>query len=81
MGEASSDRPRGAWPQAEVIETGSITTNIGQHCNGGMCVGGYQEGTGTANTLLDSPVGLAFHHPSNTLFVCDSGNNVIRAMN
>jgi hypothetical protein len=64
-----------------VIATTSITTNIGQHCNGQQnCQGGYQEGTGTANTQLDSPVGLTFHYASNTLFVCDSGNNVIRAM-
>lgn len=64
-----------------VIATASVSTNVGQHCDGGAnCSGGYQEGTGTANTQLDSPVGLAFHHPSNTLFVCDSGNNVIRAL-
>jgi hypothetical protein len=64
-----------------VIATTSITTNIGQHCNGGAnCVGGYLEGTGTANTQLDGPIGLAFHYPSNTMFVCDAGNNVIRAL-
>ena len=63
-----------------VIATQSISTNIGQHCNGQNCQGGYQEGTGTANTQLQSPVGLAFHYPSNTMFVCDSGNNVIRAL-
>ncbi len=64
-----------------VIATQEVTTNIGQHCSGAMnCVGGYQEGQGTAGTQLTSPVGLAFHHPSNTMFVCDSGNNVIRAL-
>ena len=64
-----------------VIATTSITTNIGQHCGGGAnCAGGYQEGTGTANTQLDGPIGLAFHHPSGTLFVGDAGNNVIRAL-
>jgi hypothetical protein len=63
-----------------VIATTEVTTNIGQHCNGGPCNGGYQEGQGTANTQLDSPVGLAFHYPSNTVFVCDTGNNVIRSL-
>jgi hypothetical protein len=63
-----------------VIATTEITTNIGQDCGGGPCVGGYQEGQGTANTQLQSPVGLAFHYPSNTVFVCDTGNNVIRTL-
>jgi cysteine-rich repeat protein len=63
-----------------VIATTEVSTNIGQHCNGGPCNGGYQEGQGVANTQLDSPVGLAFHFPSNTVFVCDSGNNVIRTL-
>ena len=64
-----------------VIADQSITTNIGQDCGGGgNCPGGYQEGTGVANTQLRNPVGLAFHYPSNTVFVCDSDNNVIRAL-
>jgi len=64
-----------------VIATGEISTNVGQDCGGGAnCAGGYQEGTGTANTQLSNPVGLAFHFASNTLFICDSGNNVIRAL-
>ena len=64
-----------------MIATQEISTNVGQHCNGaGNCQGGYMEGTGTANTQLQSPVGLAFHYPSNTMFVCDSGNNVVRAL-
>jgi cysteine-rich repeat protein len=64
-----------------VIATQSVTTNIGQHCGGAQnCNGGYAEGTGTAGTQLNGPVGLAFHYPSNTMFVCDSGNNVIRAL-
>jgi cysteine-rich repeat protein len=64
-----------------VIATTEVTTNVGQHCNGMMpCSGGYQEGQGTGATQLDSPVGLAFHQPSNTVFVCDAGNNVVRTL-
>lgn len=63
-----------------VIATTEVTTNVGQHCNGAPCGGGYQEGQGTATTQLDSPVGLAFHPPTDTVFVCDTGNNVIRTL-
>jgi hypothetical protein len=64
-----------------VIATGSITTNVGQSCNGTMpCSGGHANGQQIPNTLLDSPVGLAFNAPTNTVFVCDTGNNVIRAL-
>lgn len=62
-----------------VIATQELSTNIGQHCGGNMpCAGGYQEGQGTANTQLNNPVGLAWHGPSGSMFVCDTGNHVIR---
>jgi hypothetical protein len=64
-----------------VIATQSVTTNVGQSCSGTMpCNGGHANGQQIQNTLLDAPVGLAFNAPTNTVFVCDSGNNVIRAL-
>jgi hypothetical protein len=61
-----------------VLGTYEISTNVGQHCDGTMpCDGSYNEGIGTA-ALLNSPVGLVFHYPSNSLFFFDSGNHVIR---
>jgi cysteine-rich repeat protein len=61
-----------------VIDTQSVSTLIGQHCAGGAnCNGGYAEGTGTAAQLA-GPVGLAWHAASNSMFVCDGGNSVIR---
>jgi len=61
-----------------VLATQSVTTNIGQHCNGQMnCMGGYTEGVGTA-ARLNGPFGLNYHFPSKSLFVLDSTNRVIR---
>ena len=61
----------------EVLATQSVTTLVGQHCGGGPCTGGYVEGVGTA-ALLSSPWSCVFHWPSRSLFVFDSGNNVLR---
>jgi cysteine-rich repeat protein len=61
-----------------VLATASITTLVGQHCGGGMnCNGGYAEGVGT-QAQLDGPFDVVFHYPSNSLFVYDGANNVIR---
>ena len=58
--------------------TGSVSTNLGQDCGGaGGCTGGYADGMGT-NALVDGPFGLAFHYASNSIFLLDAGNNVIR---
>jgi hypothetical protein len=61
-----------------VLATASITTNIGQHCNGAMvCNGAYMEGVGTA-ARINGPWDVKFHYPSNSLFFFDSGNAVVR---
>jgi len=61
-----------------VLATQSITTNVGQHCNGNMpCTGGFAAGIGS-QVQLNAPVGLVFHYPTNSLFVVDAGNYLIR---
>ena len=55
-----------------VLATAEVTTMMGV---AGMA--GYAEGTGAA-ALFDSPFSVVFHWPSNSLFVFDSGNFVIR---
>lgn len=67
-----------------VTATGSVTTLLGtpaactSNCScGANPAGGYAEGVGAA-AALDSPFSMAFHFPSNSLFVVDSGNSVIR---
>jgi hypothetical protein len=41
------------------------------------CAGSYVEAVGSAARLY-SPYAVAFHFPSNSLFLLDSGNDVIR---
>jgi len=61
-----------------VLATTRVTTLVGAHCGGAIgCAGGYAEGTGTA-ALFDTPYDVHWHWPSNTLFVVDSNNYVIR---
>jgi hypothetical protein len=61
-----------------VLSTASITTNIGQHCNGSMnCAGGYVEAVGTA-ARLNGPWDVKFHYPSSSLFLFDTANSVVR---
>src|SRR5690606_9868025 len=61
-----------------VLATAEISTLAGQHCNGQMnCAGGYAEGVGVA-AQFDGLFDIVFHQPSNSLFVYDGGNNVIR---
>jgi hypothetical protein len=55
-----------------------VSTLAGTHCGGtDPCAGGYASGVGTA-ALFDGPFAIAFHYPSNTLYVVDSANFVIR---
>ena len=61
----------------EVLATSSVSTLVGTHCGGAPCTGGYAEGVGTA-ALFNAPWSCAFHYPSRSLFVFDSGNDVIR---
>jgi cysteine-rich repeat protein len=65
-----------------LLATGEVSTMLGQHCDGASCgivgcTGGYAEGVGTM-AQLQSPYGIAFHFPTNALFVLDAGNRVIR---
>ena len=60
-----------------IIASQSVSTNVGQHCNGNNCNGGYTEGIGTASRF-NGPFALAFHYATNSMFVLDAGNNVIR---
>ncbi len=65
-----------------ILASQEVSTLVGQHCSGascpnGSCSTGYNEGVGIA-ALFDTPFGIAFHFPTNALFVLDSGNNVIR---
>jgi hypothetical protein len=61
-----------------ILTSASVSTLLGQHCDGAMvCNGGYVEGVGTG-AMLNGPYGLSWHFPSNSLFVLDSTNRVIR---
>jgi cysteine-rich repeat protein len=61
-----------------VQATASVSTLIGKHCGGASsCPGGYAEGVGVA-ALINGPFSIAYHPPSRSLFVSDSGNYVIR---
>jgi cysteine-rich repeat protein len=61
-----------------VLATASITTLVGQHCNGAMnCPPAYAEGVGT-QARLGSPFDVVFHYPSNSLFFFDGANNAVR---
>jgi DNA-binding beta-propeller fold protein YncE len=55
-----------------------VSTLAGTHCGGtDPCAGGYASGVGTA-ALFDQPFAIAFHYPSNSLYVVDSANFLIR---
>jgi cysteine-rich repeat protein len=61
-----------------ILTTADVSTLAGTHCGGAMpCAGGYADGVGTA-ALFNLPFSLAFHYPSRSLFVHDSGNSVLR---
>jgi cysteine-rich repeat protein len=62
-----------------VLATASVTTLVGTHCGGATCTGSYAEGVGTA-ALFNVPFDVAFHLPTDTLFVVDSANFVIRTV-
>lgn len=56
-----------------VLATQDVSTLAGMP----MPTGGYAEGVGSA-AQFDGPWSIAYHFPSNSLFVSDGGNNVIR---
>ncbi|HEY8378382.1 MAG TPA: hypothetical protein VIK91_17920 [Nannocystis sp.] len=62
-----------------ILATGEVSTNAGQHCGGMNCMGGYVEGVGTA-ARFNGPFSLTFHFPSNSLFILDGANRVIRRL-
>ncbi|MFH1436313.1 MAG: hypothetical protein ABIJ56_11400 [Pseudomonadota bacterium] len=86
-------RPRGMtsdgtslyWAEQEqntirqgIFFNADVSTMIGSHCGGtNPCPGGYREGTGTS-ALLDTPYDVIYHHRTQSLFVLDSGNYLIR---
>ena len=61
-----------------IAANGAVSTNLGQDCGGNAgCNGGFADGVGTA-ALVDGPFALAFHYPSNSIFLLEAGNFVIR---
>ncbi len=60
-----------------VLATGEVTTLVGMADTSAGSTGGYTEGVGLA-AELSNPFSVAFHFPSNSIFVLDSGNSVIR---
>ena len=60
-----------------VVRQGVIATQEVSTMLGVPNMMGYFEGTGAA-ARFTSPFAMAFHWPSNSLFVLDGGNNVIR---
>ncbi|MDC0669408.1 DUF4215 domain-containing protein [Nannocystis radixulma] len=63
-----------------ILATQEVSTNAGQHCDGNMmCPGSYVEGVGLA-ARFNGPFALAFHPASDSLFVLDSANRVIRRL-
>jgi len=55
-----------------IVFTVQVSTMVGS-----IDVAGYDEGIGTA-ALFDGPFEIAFHFPTNSLFVLDAANYVIR---
>jgi cysteine-rich repeat protein len=55
-----------------ILSTVSVSTMVGTRDSAG-----YVEGVGTA-ALFSAPYEMAFHFPTNSLFVLDAGNYVIR---
>lgn len=67
-----------------IVATQDVSTLAGKPpacaltCSCGMMMtGGYAEGTGSA-AVFSNPFSIVFHFPSNSLFVLDGGNAVIR---
>ena len=59
-----------------VLASGSVTTLAGMVDTAPMSTGGYVDAVGVAAAFA-SPWGIAYHHPSHSLFVSDA-NHVIR---
>ncbi len=65
-----------------VLPAGSVSTMLGDHCDGVVappCPGTYIEGTGI-DAHLNAPWDIDYHAPSNSLFLFDSGNFVLRRL-
>jgi cysteine-rich repeat protein len=64
-----------------VLATGEVSTLLGvpcsPDCSVSSCPGGYAEGVGSAAAFAN-PFDIVFHFPSNSLFIVDSDNYVIR---
>jgi len=68
-----------------ILVSAEISTMLGTHpactvdcsCGATPPAGSYAEGTGTA-ALFNNPFSIVYHFPSNSLFVLDGGNYVIR---
>jgi sugar lactone lactonase YvrE len=64
----------------QVVEsTAAVTTMMGTPCDFGVnnCNGAHTDAVGSA-AAFNGPMGIAFHYPSNSLFIFDSNNSVIR---
>ena len=61
-----------------VLSTGAVSTVVGMVDTAMASTGGYAEGVGTAAEVAN-PFGIAYHHPSRTLFFSD-GSLTIRAI-
>jgi hypothetical protein len=61
-----------------ILANQRVSTLAGTHCGGtDPCAGGYASDVGTA-ALFDGPFAIVFHYPSNSLYVVDSANFLIR---
>ncbi|MDR2167388.1 MAG: S-layer homology domain-containing protein [Clostridiales bacterium] len=68
--------------QIRKIENGIVTTLAGAniYIEDGEPLGGHADGSANA-AMFNLPRGLAFCEANNLLFVADTGNNIIRAVN
>ena len=60
-----------------IIETASVSTLAGPPCEQDPCEGAYAEGVGM-QARFSLPFDVVYHPGSNSLFVLDAGNEVIR---
>jgi hypothetical protein len=64
-----------------VLVSQEVSTLVGVPCSADCsvspCTGSHADGVGTA-AAFSNPFDVVFHYPSNSLFVVDSANYVIR---
>ena len=67
-----------------VLATQEVTTMLGTACvpdcpatPPASCNGSYAQGVGAA-AAFSNPFDIVFHYPTNSLFIADGGNAVIR---